>query len=177
MSTPLCSICTSSPSKYRCPRCDVRTCSIACVRAHKEGSGCSGLRDKTAYVDMASYDDNKLISDYVYLEETSRTITRAAKNPIIHKPSFSLSDDAPSAPRRGSSGRPRLPRAHARLRALQGAARREGVELRIMPDGMTRRVTNKTTVARLPPVSNVVPTTSGNDDAATTRGDVDEPEE
>ncbi|KAJ3327924.1 hypothetical protein HDU93_001758, partial [Gonapodya sp. JEL0774] len=114
---------------------------------------------------------------YVYLEETSRTITRAAKNPIIQKPSFSLSDDTPSAPRRGSSGRPRVPRAHGRLRALQGAARREGVELRIMPDGMTRRVTNKTTLARLPPVLNVVPTTSGNDAAATTRGDMDEPEE
>ncbi|VDM83890.1 unnamed protein product [Strongylus vulgaris] len=32
----LCTICQKVPHKYRCPRCDLRTCSVDCSKKHKE---------------------------------------------------------------------------------------------------------------------------------------------
>ena len=41
-----CSICKEVEHKYRCPKCSVLTCSLACVKAHKsEGLGCSGIKE------------------------------------------------------------------------------------------------------------------------------------
>ncbi|KAI9836440.1 MAG: hypothetical protein M1819_001471 [Sarea resinae] len=36
--------------KYRCPRCSIRTCSLACSKRHKLWAQCSGVRDPAAYV-------------------------------------------------------------------------------------------------------------------------------
>ena len=30
-----CSVCAEAEHKYRCPRCQVLTCSLACVKSHK----------------------------------------------------------------------------------------------------------------------------------------------
>jgi hypothetical protein len=48
--TNLCSVCHVSAPKYRCPRCQMRTCSVPCIKRHKARSDCSGTRDATAYV-------------------------------------------------------------------------------------------------------------------------------
>lgn len=48
--TNLCSICHVSAPKYKCPRCNLRTCSLPCIKRHKARSDCSGVRDATAYV-------------------------------------------------------------------------------------------------------------------------------
>lgn len=48
--TDLCSICHVSAPKYKCPRCNLRTCSLPCIKRHKARSDCSGVRDATAYV-------------------------------------------------------------------------------------------------------------------------------
>ncbi|KAL3454512.1 hypothetical protein BJX65DRAFT_260633 [Aspergillus insuetus] len=31
----LCEVCASEPSKYRCPTCEISSCSLACTRTHK----------------------------------------------------------------------------------------------------------------------------------------------
>ena len=71
--TPLCQMCLLAPSKYKCPRCDMRTCSLACVNTHKEPkegrTGCNGKRDRLKYVSLAEFDDRTLLSDYQLLEE------------------------------------------------------------------------------------------------------------
>ncbi|RDW70608.1 zinc finger HIT domain-containing protein [Aspergillus mulundensis] len=33
--TSLCEVCASEPSKYRCPTCELMSCSLACTRTHK----------------------------------------------------------------------------------------------------------------------------------------------
>eukprot|EP01112_Ceratiomyxa_fruticulosa_P015034 TRINITY_DN4375_c0_g1_i2.p1 TRINITY_DN4375_c0_g1~~TRINITY_DN4375_c0_g1_i2.p1 ORF type:complete len:150 (-),score=34.18 TRINITY_DN4375_c0_g1_i2:144-593(-) len=33
---PLCSICTKTASKYKCPNCEIRYCSVVCFKVHKE---------------------------------------------------------------------------------------------------------------------------------------------
>lgn len=59
---PMCEVCGDQPSKYRCPGCDKRTCSLPCSRKHKEDSGCSGKRDRLKYVSLEEFDDRTLLS-------------------------------------------------------------------------------------------------------------------
>ncbi len=75
----VCQLCTSSPAKYRCPRCDARTCSLGCVVRHKEETGCSGLRDRTKFVSKGAFSDLDLLSDYRMLEEVNRSVENYAR--------------------------------------------------------------------------------------------------
>jgi hypothetical protein len=43
----VCEVCGSAPSKYCCPGCERRTCSLACSKKHKVG-GCGGGGGSTA---------------------------------------------------------------------------------------------------------------------------------
>ena len=69
-----CEICNTNNHKYKCPRCSMKTCSLACCKKHKEGTGCDGQRDKTKYVNKEEFDEHVLLSDYKFLEEQSRQI-------------------------------------------------------------------------------------------------------
>ena len=51
-------------SKYRCPRCLMKTCSLPCVKQHKLTYGCSGQRDKTAFVSLVNFTDLNLLSGW-----------------------------------------------------------------------------------------------------------------
>ena len=57
-----CQICCHTTAKYRCPRCEIKTCSLPCVKQHKVTSGCTGERDKTAFVDISCYSDKDLLN-------------------------------------------------------------------------------------------------------------------
>jgi hypothetical protein len=57
-----CDVCSGPPHKYRCPGCGVRSCGLACVRAHKDASGCSGRRDRLAFVPLSEFGDRELMS-------------------------------------------------------------------------------------------------------------------
>lgn len=67
-----CQICQGKPSKYKCPGCMVKTCSLACSKKHKTDSGCSGERDKTKFIKRKEYDANTLMSDYAFLQDVAR---------------------------------------------------------------------------------------------------------
>ena len=68
-----CEVCMQGvPGKYRCPRCSIVFCSAACCKKHKENTGCSGIRDKCAYVPLDQLNDRTMLSDYVLLEDTQR---------------------------------------------------------------------------------------------------------
>jgi len=57
-----CEVCEEKQACYRCPACETETCCLACVRQHKEGTGCTGVRDKTAYVPMSDLGDIHLLN-------------------------------------------------------------------------------------------------------------------
>jgi hypothetical protein len=59
---PLCEECKANPSKYKCPGCSVRSCSLPCVKAHKQRAGCTGKRNQTQFVPLSQFDDNLLVS-------------------------------------------------------------------------------------------------------------------
>jgi hypothetical protein len=50
-----CHICKTKESKYKCPRCQIRTCCLVCVKEHKNKYKCSGIKDKY---------NNKIIKDF-----------------------------------------------------------------------------------------------------------------
>lgn len=45
-----CEVCLGKKAIYTCPKCEVRTCSLDCVRTHKKELSCNGIRDKTKYI-------------------------------------------------------------------------------------------------------------------------------
>lgn len=63
----VCSVCNIDVSKYKCPGCQEATCSLACVKQHKQQTGCSGKRDKLAFVPMQQFTDSHLMSGKVIL--------------------------------------------------------------------------------------------------------------
>lgn len=48
-----CGVCNTGAAKYKCPRCFVQTCSLPCVRKHKEDAKCRYIRDVCARVPFA----------------------------------------------------------------------------------------------------------------------------
>ncbi|KAK9809887.1 hypothetical protein WJX72_001076 [[Myrmecia] bisecta] len=115
-----CSVCNEAPARYRCPGCNVRSCSLACSKAHKQESGCTGKRARTAYVPLQAFTDRELISDFRLLEETVRVQDNAARN------------RAPVANRE-------MP---IWLASMVQQARWRKVQLQLLPPGMQKRINN-----------------------------------
>ena len=61
-----------SAQRYRCPACDTHTCSLACTKAHKQATGCTGKRSRTDMVTLSDFTERQLLSDYKFLEEAAR---------------------------------------------------------------------------------------------------------
>ena len=62
----LCKICNEKETKYKCPRCNTKTCSLKCVQEHKLKQNCSGIRDRTALIHKEDMCDLTLLNDYRY---------------------------------------------------------------------------------------------------------------
>ena len=58
----MCDVCKEVAVRYKCPRCLKKTCCLACVKQHKTADGCSGVRDKTAYVAMKQFSEMHLLN-------------------------------------------------------------------------------------------------------------------
>ncbi|KAF7246089.1 hypothetical protein EG68_10070 [Paragonimus skrjabini miyazakii] len=67
-----CEICANNPHKYRCPRCDMKTCSMSCCLEHKVKFECSGVRDAVVYCRRQEYGPIHFQQDYRLLEEIDR---------------------------------------------------------------------------------------------------------
>lgn len=74
-----CETCNAIPHKYTCPGCSVKTCSLPCVRKHKEDTGCTGQRDKTKFVRKDEFTELDFLNDYKFLEESSQIIDSAKR--------------------------------------------------------------------------------------------------
>ncbi|PNY26972.1 box C/D snoRNA protein [Tolypocladium capitatum] len=78
--TSLCSICHVSAPRYKCPRCGIQTCSVACIRKHKAWSECSGVRDPTTYVPRSQLCTVSGINhDYNFLHSLGMSVERAER--------------------------------------------------------------------------------------------------
>ncbi|KAG8721169.1 hypothetical protein FRC08_015282 [Ceratobasidium sp. 394] len=129
--SPIPTICTvcSNPSKYTCPRCSVKTCSLACSKSHKTSTGCTGERDKAAYVPMNTYTWGTLADDYVFLEDIGRNITGWGRDIVS-------TGKGRGGRRGGKGGRAALAPKCEALR-VQLAAR--DIEISFVSEGMEKR--------------------------------------
>lgn len=121
----ICEECKAKPSKYKCPGCSIRSCSLPCVKAHKDRTACTGKRNQTQFVPMSQMDDNFLLSDYNLLEDVKRVAESAQRlrNKLCRYNNF------------------RLP---FYLKSLRGAAFSRRTKLLFLPSGMSKREKNQT---------------------------------
>ncbi|XP_051233169.1 box C/D snoRNA protein 1 [Dicentrarchus labrax] len=116
-----CGVCGSEEAKYRCPACLAHSCSLLCVKKHKEDSGCSGVRNKTAFVTLSQFDEMALLNDYRFLEDTGRFADGATRDNLI-----------------------RTPRATLKTKKLAANARKMNITLRFLPITFTKSRENST---------------------------------
>nr|XP_057929331.1 box C/D snoRNA protein 1 [Doryrhamphus excisus] len=115
-----CGVCGTEEAKYKCPACLTHSCSLICVKKHKEESRCSGVRNKTAYLTLSQFDEMTLLSDYRFLEDTGRFADGAHRDLI------------------------RVPRASMRAKKLTANARKMNITLRTLPSTFTKSIENST---------------------------------
>nr|XP_043624594.1 box C/D snoRNA protein 1 [Erigeron canadensis] len=127
ISKSACDECKTNESKYKCPGCPIRSCSLPCVKAHKLRTGCTGKRlQQTEFVPLFKFDDNLLLSDYNMLEDVKRIADSAKRRRILLCGKY-LGTEAPF-----------------HLRRLQNNARHRRTILLFLPRGMSKRETNQT---------------------------------
>ncbi|XP_054273306.1 box C/D snoRNA protein 1 [Macrosteles quadrilineatus] len=121
-----CEVCGKNKAKYTCPRCEVRTCCLDCVKIHKKELECNGIRDRVKFKTLKNFSNIDLLNDYRFLEETARLVSRSEKLP-------------PKSCYNPINGN--LP---LELYRLMRAALSRGVQLHYLPPAFERHRTNTT---------------------------------
>lgn len=64
--------------KYTCPRCGIHTCSVSCVKKHKQRAPCSGVRDPAAYKKRSALaTPSSVDQDFNFITGVERSLQRA----------------------------------------------------------------------------------------------------
>ncbi|KAM3484252.1 hypothetical protein MY8738_002371 [Beauveria namnaoensis] len=163
MLTSLCAICHIAVPKYKCPRCGLRSCSLACTKKHKAWSECSGARDPTTYLPPSRLRTPAGVDhDYNFLHGIERSLERAERVLVDERRLVQAEELRPVTVQEvrwktGRDGRKRrvlvtrlLREARTRQfeRSLAQRLRKLNVEVICVPTGMTRQKENNTTLNR-----------------------------
>ncbi|XP_017355336.1 box C/D snoRNA protein 1 isoform X1 [Cebus imitator] len=116
-----CETCGTEEAKYRCPRCMRYSCSLPCVKKHKTELTCNGVRDKTAYISIQQFTEMNLLSDYRFLEDVARTADHISRDAFLKRPI-----------------------SNKHMYFMKNRARRQGINLKLLPNGFTKRKENST---------------------------------
>ncbi|XP_021571595.1 box C/D snoRNA protein 1 isoform X2 [Carlito syrichta] len=116
-----CETCGTEEAKYRCPRCMRYSCSLPCVKKHKAELTCNGVRDKTAYISIQQFTEMNLLSDYRFLEDVARTADHISRDVFLKRPI-----------------------SNRHMHFMKNRARRQGINLKLLPNGFTKRRENST---------------------------------
>ncbi|KAJ1865323.1 Box C/D snoRNA accumulation [Coemansia sp. RSA 1722] len=143
-----CQVCGLHASKYKCPGCMTRTCSLGCSKKHKAQTKCSGTRDRTKFIKRSEYDDNTLMSDYGFLQDMARdhaNMLREANSRSIGmsgKSGINNRNPLPAQSNFNSGSTVVLNRSQKNI-ASRAKAQRQ-VQIRYMSPGIQRSKLNKT---------------------------------
>ncbi|KAM3431787.1 hypothetical protein NHJ13734_007145 [Beauveria thailandica] len=161
MLTSLCAICHIAVPRYKCPRCGLRSCSLACTKKHKAWSECSGTRDPTTYLPPSRLRTPAGVDhDYNFLHGIERSLERAERVLVDERRLVQAEELRPVTVQEvrwktGRDGRKRrvlvtrlLREAKTRQfeRSLAHRLRKLNVEVICVPTGMTRQKENYTTL-------------------------------
>lgn len=141
-----------APARYTCPLCAAKTCSVACAKAHKLNTPCTGIAKKVHEKGLKANEWNwgNLMRDQSYLSGLGRVVDGAGRalvgGGLIPSANSTLSASGATDFSSGSAaavGRlDELSEKESRIRREAGKS--EGVRLVILPKGMTRRGKNAT---------------------------------
>jgi len=123
-----CDIC-GERGKYNCPRCDTRSCSVQCVKQHKNLSGCDGQRKKVKYIPLKEFSELDLVQDFRILENATTTVDKCRRDKL--KRSTRQSVDGFCAPRVSKA-----------IKKLQYESQRFGTKVKILPPHFVKRKNN-----------------------------------
>ena len=147
-----CEVCQECISKYKCPSCSTRSCSVECVKKHKEETNCTGKKECT-FLTVSSMNDDTLRSDYFFLKEVERLAGdsfQSTKRNTQNKKRRSKGDQNKEKDQNDEKEEegeiPKLVKTPlpAALKKLINEANSRGVSLRLMPKGMSKRDCNTT---------------------------------
>ncbi|CAL2045165.1 unnamed protein product [Caenorhabditis brenneri] len=80
----LCRVCLKNEHKYRCPRCDLRSCSLDCSKRHKEEKDCDGVRQPFIKVEkLSQYDSRKSIEDQKFMYSMKEKVGLGAEQTAL----------------------------------------------------------------------------------------------
>ncbi|KAK2029505.1 HIT zinc finger protein [Colletotrichum zoysiae] len=166
--TSLCAICHTEPPRYKCPRCTIRTCSLACTKRHKAWSSCNGIRDATAYMPPSKLKTPAGVDhDFNFLSGIERAVQRSEKEIVEERQLLRPEDLRPIEVRSvqwktGRDGRKKRVLVTEVLKGDGGGARQDafasmpfkkrlgrfGILLRRAPVGMARQKENGTNFSK-----------------------------
>lgn len=116
-----CQMC-DSPSKYKCPSCSCRTCSLVCVDTHKTLTGCSGVNQPQMKVKIKDFTNSHFKSDIAFLSGIVKTCD------VAHKATMKLIRQD----------------TRKRLTYLKNELRQRELDVRFTPKSMSKHVLNTT---------------------------------
>ncbi|KAF3207041.1 hypothetical protein TWF192_000632 [Orbilia oligospora] len=80
--TALCSVCVEAESKYTCPVCTARTCSLACSKRHKLRTSCEGQQRPSTFKSKSDlHHPSQVAADFDFLNSIQRALDRATDEP------------------------------------------------------------------------------------------------
>ncbi|KAH9865512.1 hypothetical protein J1614_009097 [Plenodomus biglobosus] len=128
----LCSICNINKSKYCCPGCAARTCSLPCYKRHQQWAQCSGKRDPTKFVKKSQLATPAGIDhDFNFLSGIERDLEKAER-------AVGATTDAPS------DESAKFHHGRINYHRLEAA----GVRVIRAPQGLSRQRENKSHISR-----------------------------
>lgn len=116
-----CEVCNVNPSKYTCPRCELKTCCLKCIKIHKAELECDGKRDRTKYKALKHMTSMDFMNDYYFLEEATRFTKEVKSNTKVKNQS----------------------RLNLRFIKLRNAALSRNIKLYFLNNGLTKRKRNQ----------------------------------
>lgn len=62
-----CIVCGAVRAIYKCPKCDRRSCSLACVRRHKADNSCDGLQGRSTFAPLPDITEKTILNGIISL--------------------------------------------------------------------------------------------------------------
>lgn len=81
---PSCDVCRTQRPKYTCPACSLRTCSLVCVKQHKQERDCNGRQPKPDFIPLARMTDDSITLDARLIQDTQDAAERATRGEPKH---------------------------------------------------------------------------------------------
>eukprot|EP01035_Chromulina_nebulosa_P033978 gene33978-45523_t len=144
-----CEACGVESAVYKCPRCGYLSCCLDCCKKHKIELNCNGKRDRVAFVPSHSLRESTLRNDYHFLEDILQSKDSAKR--ISHR-HFGVVKDVKVKQTNMvdntadflSGKKQSMQHLSKGLRKLISETKLRGVNLCLMPSGMSKRIGNKT---------------------------------